>query len=56
MVQEERDGRYWCEGEGRFVDAAERRYVLSVRVADASQEVWANMFNDQVRTELPGVN
>eukprot|EP00775_Hariotina_reticulata_P004646 gene4646-4898_t len=44
---EERDGRYWCEGEGRFVDAAERRYVLSVRVADASQEVWVNMFNDQ---------
>lgn len=46
---EPRDGRYWCEAESRFVDVAENRYVLTARIADATQECYVNMFNEQVR-------
>lgn len=44
---EPREGRFWCEAESRYVDAAQNRYVLTVRVADATRETYVNMFNDQ---------
>lgn len=49
LVQEERDGRYWCEADARYVDAAQNRYVLNARVADATGETYVSVFNDQVR-------
>lgn len=51
---EPRDGRYWCEAEGRFIDVAQNRYVLTARVADATKECYVNIFNEQVmcRTNL----
>uniref|UniRef100_A0A383VJ14 Replication protein A subunit n=1 Tax=Tetradesmus obliquus TaxID=3088 RepID=A0A383VJ14_TETOB len=44
---EPREGRFWCEAESRYVDAAQNRYVLTARVADATRETYVNMFNDQ---------
>ncbi|KAF8058336.1 RPA1B [Scenedesmus sp. PABB004] len=44
---EPRDGRYWCEGDARYVDAAQHRYVLQAKVADATREMYVSMFNDQ---------
>ena len=32
----------------RFVDAAEHRYVLSAKVADAGGEAYVNLFNKEV--------
>jgi hypothetical protein len=46
--QEPRDGRFWCEADGGFVDHSEWRYLLSARVADATRETYVNLFNDQV--------
>lgn len=31
-----------------MVDAAEHRYLLSLKVADASGEGWLNLFNKEV--------
>ncbi|WIA41863.1 hypothetical protein OEZ86_009188 [Tetradesmus obliquus] len=44
---EPREGRFWCEAESRYVDAAQNRYVLTARVADATRETYVNIFNDQ---------
>lgn len=47
-TQVPQDGRYWCEGDGCFVDTPEQRYMMSVRVADATGELYTSMFNKEV--------
>lgn len=42
------DGRYWCEGDGCFIDVPEQRYMMTAKVADASGEVYVTVFNEQV--------
>lgn len=34
--------------QNRYIDAAEHRYVLSCKVADATGETFVNMFNNEV--------
>lgn len=48
-VQVEQDGRFWCEGDQKYVEQAQQRYMMTVRVADMTGETYATMFNDQVR-------
>lgn len=47
MAQED---RFWCEGDGCYVDKPEHRYIISARIADATGEMYVTVFNDQVRT------
>jgi replication factor A1 len=39
------DGKLWCEGDGKFVDACEHRYIFLARVEDESGEAYLNVFN-----------
>ncbi len=48
----EKDGRYWCESDGKFYDRCVRRYVFSVQVVDASGEAYVNVYNEQARQML----
>lgn len=41
------DGRYLCEFDGKVVDVAEHRYVLSLKATDYSGECWLNAFNKE---------
>jgi replication factor A1 len=47
-VQVEQDGRYWCEGDGKYVEAPEHRYMITVRLADPTGETYSTVFNEQV--------
>lgn len=38
------------QNSNRMIDAAEHRYLLSLKVADASGEAWLNLFNQEVRS------
>lgn len=48
FVQVEQDGRWWCEGDGCFVDTPEHRYVMTIRLADLTGEAYVMLFNEQV--------
>lgn len=45
----EQEGRYYSEFDGKYIDRAEHRYVLSVRAMDSTADVYLNLFNEQVR-------
>ncbi len=46
--------KFYCEFDQKYCDKAEHRYILSVRLADASAEAWVSVFNDQVGHEAGG--
>ena len=48
------DGRLWCEGDGKFVEAAENRYIFLARVEDESGEAYLNVFNSDGARLLGG--
>ena len=48
------DGRLWCEGDGKFVEAAEHRYIFLARVEDESGEAYLNVFNNDGARLLGG--
>lgn len=48
-MQEERDGRWWCEGDGCYVDEPVHRYMMTVKLMDPTGEAYATVFNEQVR-------
>lgn len=41
------DDRFWCEGDGCYVDKPEHRYIISARIADPTGEMYVTVFNDQ---------
>jgi len=49
-LQVAQDDRFWCEGDGCYVDKPEHRYIISARIADPTGEMYVTVFNDQVRT------
>ncbi|CBI25845.3 unnamed protein product, partial [Vitis vinifera] len=38
---------YWCEGCQKNDDECSLRYIMVVKVSDASGEAWLSMFNEQ---------
>lgn len=50
VMQVEQDGRWWCEGDGCYVDTPEHRYMMTIRLADLTGEAYVTVFNEQVRT------
>jgi hypothetical protein len=53
-MQVEQDGRWWCEGDGCYVDTPEHRYMMTIRLADLTGEAYVTVFNEQVRKESSG--
>jgi hypothetical protein len=51
VMQVEQDGRWWCEGDGCYVDTPEHRYMMTIRLADLTGEAYVTVFNEQVRKE-----
>lgn len=53
-VVRQADGRLWCEGDGKFAEAAEHRYIFLARVEDDSGEAYLNVFNNDGARLLGG--
>ena len=51
----EENGRWYCEATGKTYDTCRRRYILRLKVADASGGAWVNVFHEQA-VEMLGVD
>ena len=52
MVEE--NGKWYCEATQKTYDTCRRRYILRLKVSDASGGGWVNVFHEQA-VEMLGV-